>query len=190
MLCCRSGVCLRPPLPVRPPVLLPRLLSVATATVGDRPPLVGVTNQNVRVWDFISLIYFFNFFLYLILRCWMGAQMSSRVHVSAREPCSHHPAISVKTVLRSGAGLTTRAFILKSALAYPRNKIDRRLLIGLYKYHDTLKSASSLSTRRQQSRELKKTTEEIDEMHHQRCILTQSRRVGVHVRCRCCCWEV
>ncbi|XP_056899527.1 uncharacterized protein ltc4s isoform X2 [Takifugu flavidus] len=28
----RSGVCLRPPLPLRPPVLLPRLLSVATAT--------------------------------------------------------------------------------------------------------------------------------------------------------------
>lgn len=43
--------------------------------------------------------------------------MSPRVHVSASEPRSHHPATGVKTVLRSGAGLMTRAFILKSGSA-------------------------------------------------------------------------
>lgn len=48
-----------------------------------------------------------------MLRCWMGARMSPRVHVSASEPRSHHPATGVKTVLRSGAGLMTLAFIIR-----------------------------------------------------------------------------
>lgn len=74
--------------------------------------------------------------------------MSPRVHVSAGEPCCRHPAVSLETALRSGAGLMTRAFVLKSSSAEahvlnPRNrKLDRSLSTRLYKYHDTLKSPS------------------------------------------------